>query len=48
MPGVARQNDAGVTHCSGFKIVSGSGDVFVNGRPCARVNDSLVFDRPNF
>lgn len=39
MPAAARQGDAGVVHCSGFNIASGSPDVFINGRPAARVGD---------
>lgn len=39
MPAVARKGDSGVVHCSGFTIATGSGDVFVNGRPAARVGD---------
>lgn len=39
MPAVARKGDAGVVHCSGYNIATGSNDVFVNGRPAARVGD---------
>lgn len=35
MPAVARVSDKGVPHCSGFSILTGSSDVFVNGRPVA-------------
>lgn len=35
MPAVARIGDRGIPHCSGFSIVTGSPDVFVNGRPVA-------------
>lgn len=40
MTGVARAGDSGMVHCSGYVIASGSSDVFVNGRPAARVGDS--------
>lgn len=40
MPAVARLGDAGVPHCSGYTIASGSDNVFVNGKPAARVGDS--------
>lgn len=40
MPAAARQGDAGITHCSGYNIASGSSDVFINGRPAARVGDA--------
>jgi uncharacterized Zn-binding protein involved in type VI secretion len=39
MPAVARLGDAGVVHCSGYNIATGSPNVFVNGRPAARVGD---------
>ena len=39
MPAVARLGDAGVVHCSGYVIATGSPNVFVNGRPAARVGD---------
>lgn len=35
----ARKNEKGVTHCSGFKIVSASGNVKVNGRGVVRKGD---------
>lgn len=35
MPAVARIGDRGIPHCSGFTLVTGSSDVFVNGRPVA-------------
>lgn len=35
MPAVARVGDQGVPHCSGFVLVTGSPDVFVNARPVA-------------
>jgi hypothetical protein len=31
MPAVARIGDRGIPHCSGFTLVTGSSDVFVNG-----------------
>lgn len=40
MPAAARQGDADVPHCSGHNIAQGSSDVFVNGRPVARLGDS--------
>ena len=40
MTGVARAGDSGMVHCSGYVIAGGSSDVFVNGRPAARVGDS--------
>ena len=40
MPAAARKGDRGVTHCSGYTIANGSGDVFINNRPAARVGDS--------
>lgn len=39
MPAIARQDDAGVPHCSGYTIATGSDDVYVNGRPVAREGD---------
>lgn len=39
MPSAARRGDPGVVHCSGYVIASGSTDVFINGRPAARVGD---------
>jgi uncharacterized Zn-binding protein involved in type VI secretion len=39
MPAVARAGDAGVIHCSAFKIAQGSNNVSVNGKPAARVGD---------
>lgn len=35
MPAVARVGDKGIPHCSGFTLITGSADVFVNGRPVA-------------
>jgi uncharacterized Zn-binding protein involved in type VI secretion len=35
MPGVARQGDRGVPHCSPYTISNGSPDVNVNGKPAA-------------
>ena len=47
MTGVARAGDSGMVHCSGYVIANGSSDVFVNGRPAARVGDrSSVHLRP--
>lgn len=40
MPAVARKGDPGRVHCSGYTIATGSDDVYVNGRPAARVRDS--------
>jgi uncharacterized Zn-binding protein involved in type VI secretion len=40
MPAVARKGDAGVPHCSGYTIATGSGDVNINGKPAARVGDT--------
>lgn len=40
MPASARKTDAGVIHCSGYTIATGSGDVFINGLAAARVGDS--------
>lgn len=40
MPAVARKGDQGRVHCSGYTIATGSDDVYVNGRPAARVRDS--------
>ena len=40
MPAVARQGDAGAAHCSGYVIAQGSQDVFVDGKPVARMGDS--------
>ena len=40
MPAVARKGDAGVVHCSGYTIATGSPDVFINGTPAARVGDT--------
>jgi uncharacterized Zn-binding protein involved in type VI secretion len=40
MPAAARQGDAGVPHCSGYTIASGSPTVLINGRPAARVGDT--------
>lgn len=39
MPAVARKDDAGVPHCSGYTIATGSDNVFVNFKPAARVDD---------
>ena len=39
MPAAARKGDAGVIHCSGYTIATGSPNVLVNGQPVARVND---------
>lgn len=35
----ARRGDAGVVHCSGYVIAQGSSNVYINGRPAARVGD---------
>lgn len=40
MPQAARKGDPGTVHCSGYVIATGSGDVFINGRPAARVGDT--------
>lgn len=40
MPGAARQGDPGLIHCSPWTIAGGSSDVFINGRPAARIGDS--------
>lgn len=40
MPAAARLGDAGIVHCSGFRIASASSDVFVNNRGAARRGDS--------
>jgi uncharacterized Zn-binding protein involved in type VI secretion len=40
MPAAARKGDRGVPHCSGYTIANGSGDVFINNQPAARVGDS--------
>ena len=40
MPAAARLGDAGVPHCSGYVIATGSADVVINGRGAARVGDS--------
>lgn len=39
MPAAARVGDPGIPHCSSYVIANGSGDVFVNGRPAARLGD---------
>jgi uncharacterized Zn-binding protein involved in type VI secretion len=39
MPAAARRGDAGVPHCSGYTIASGSADVLINGRGAARRGD---------
>lgn len=39
MPAVARVGDAGVAHCSGYTIATGSPNVFINGRAVARQGD---------
>lgn len=47
MPGVARQGDAGLVHCTGYTIASGSPNVRINGRPAARDGDfSTPHKRP--
>lgn len=47
MAGVARKGDPGVPHCSPYVIMTGSTDVYVNGKPAARVGDvSTVHLRP--
>ncbi len=45
MPAVARQGDAGQTHCTPYNIAEGSPDVFVNNRPVARVGDSSTLHK---
>ena len=39
MPAVTRIGDADVTHCSGMKRATGSGNVFVNRIPVSRQSD---------
>ena len=41
MPAVTRIGDADVTHCSGMTRAQGSSTVFVNGKGCGRVGDSI-------
>ena len=36
---VARLGDAGVPHCTPYAIAQGSLNVFINGRPAARIGD---------
>lgn len=45
MPAVARQGDAGIIHCTPYRIAQGSADVFVNGLPAARVGDSSTLHK---
>jgi uncharacterized Zn-binding protein involved in type VI secretion len=45
MPAVARQGDAGQTHCTPYTIAEGSDDVFVNNRPAARAGDSSTIHK---
>lgn len=40
MPASSRKTDAGVVHCSGYTIATGSPDVFINNLAAARVSDS--------
>ena len=47
MPQAARQGDQGIVHCSGYTIANGSNNVYINGKPAARVGDSsTVHQRP--
>jgi uncharacterized Zn-binding protein involved in type VI secretion len=39
MPAAARRGDPGLIHCSPWTIANGSPDVYINGRPAARVGD---------
>jgi uncharacterized Zn-binding protein involved in type VI secretion len=39
VPAAARRGDAGVPHCSGYTIATGSADVIINGRGAARAGD---------
>ena len=41
MPAVTRKGDADVTHCSGMVRSGASTNVFVNGKGCGRVGDSI-------
>ena len=45
MPGVATVGSTGVPHSGVPKVDSGSPDVIVNGKACARVDDSIVAHR---
>lgn len=45
MAAVARQGDAGVTHCTPYTIAQGSADVFINGQPAARQGDSSTLHK---
>jgi uncharacterized Zn-binding protein involved in type VI secretion len=48
VPAIARVGDAGVVHCSGYTIATGSPNVFINGRAVARQGDlSTTHLRPN-
>lgn len=40
MPPAARRGDPGTPHCSSYVIAVGSGDVFINDKPAARVGDT--------
>ena len=44
MPAVTRLSDNSTGHdaCPGVPLVSGSGNVFVNGRNCGRVGDNYA------
>ena len=42
MPGVATVGSTGVPHVGVPKVNSGSPDVLVNGKACARVDDSIA------
>jgi len=39
MPAAARLGDAGIPHCSGYRIATGAASVLINNRPAARVGD---------
>ena len=45
MSAVARLGDAGVTHCTPYTIAQGSPNVFINGRPAARIGDSSTLHK---
>lgn len=45
MAAVARQGDAGVTHCTPYTIAQGSPNVFINGQPAARQGDSSTLHK---
>jgi uncharacterized Zn-binding protein involved in type VI secretion len=43
MAAAARKGDRGIKHKTVYTINQGSGDVFINGRPAARVRDQSTF-----